>query len=143
LKGDSSDPIGLGFRVPLLVISPFSRGGFVCRADPTRSDPSHTFDHTSLLRFLESRFGVPVPNLTQWRRSATGDLTEAFNFARPDFSIPALPLSLPNDPLAHPECIQQSPYPTPSTQSMPTQEPGRRPSPSGPAHPRRGAASTA
>ncbi len=48
-------PIGLGFRVPMLVVSPFSRGGFVC---------SDTFDHTSLLRFLETRFGAEVPNLT-------------------------------------------------------------------------------
>ncbi|HUE26929.1 MAG TPA: alkaline phosphatase family protein [Solirubrobacteraceae bacterium] len=133
LKGNPSDPIGLGFRVPLLVISPFSRGGFVARADPTGPDPSHTFDHTSLLRFLETRFGVPVPNLSAWRRAATGDLTEAFNFAAPDFSIPALPAALPDNPLQHPECVQQSPYPTPATQSMPTQEPGRRPSPSGPA----------
>jgi phospholipase C len=45
-------PIGLGFRVPMLVVSPFSRGGWVC---------SDTFDHTSTLRFLETRFGVEVP----------------------------------------------------------------------------------
>ena len=56
----SAGPIGLGFRVPMLVISPFSRGGFVC---------SRTFDHTSLLRFLERRFGPEVPNLSKWRRS--------------------------------------------------------------------------
>ena len=45
-------PIGLGFRVPMLVVSPFSRGGLVS---------SDTFDHTSTLRFLETRFGVEVP----------------------------------------------------------------------------------
>ena len=67
-------PIGLGFRVPLLVVSPFSRGGFVA---------SQTFDHTSLLRFLETRFGAEVPNLSAWRRSVTGDLTSAFNFTAP------------------------------------------------------------
>jgi phospholipase C len=65
-------PIGLGFRVPMLVVSPFSRGGLVC---------SDTFDHTSTLRFLETRFGVRVPNLSSWRRKVTGDLTSAFNFA--------------------------------------------------------------
>jgi phospholipase C len=130
-------PIGLGFRVPLLVISPFSRGGFVCRADPDEPDPAHTFDHTSLLRFLETRFGVAVPNLTPWRRSATGDLTEAFNFVRPDFSIPALPVTPPSNPVQHQECIQQSPYPSPAQQSMPVQERGRRPSPSGPVRGRR------
>src|SRR5580698_3342950 len=48
-------PVGLGFRVPMLVVSPFARGGWVC---------SDTLDHTSMLRFLETRFGVAVPNLT-------------------------------------------------------------------------------
>jgi phospholipase C len=75
-------PIGLGFRVPLLVISPFSRGGLVS---------SHRFDHTSVLRFLETRFGAEVPNLSAWRRSVVGDLTSAFNFAAPDRTIPNLP----------------------------------------------------
>jgi phospholipase C len=75
-------PVGLGFRVPMLVVSPFSRGGLVC---------SDTFDHTSLLRFIETRFGVEVPNLTAWRRSATGDLTSAFNFVEGDTSVPSLP----------------------------------------------------
>ena len=76
-------PIGLGFRVPMLVVSPFSRGGLVC---------SDTFDHTSTLRFLETRFGVKVPNLSRWRRKTTGDLTSAFNFAaRPRAGKPRLP----------------------------------------------------
>jgi phospholipase C len=76
-------PIGLGFRVPMLVVSPFSRGGLVC---------SDTFDHTSMLRFLETRFGVEVPNLSHWRRGVTGDLTSAFNFAAaPKTSTPSLP----------------------------------------------------
>ncbi|GAC1316619.1 MAG: phospholipase C [Thermoleophilaceae bacterium] len=82
-------PIGLGFRVPLLVISPFARGGFVC---------SDVFDHTSLLRFLETRFGAEVPNLTPWRRSVTGDLTSAFNFVRPDDSVPVIAQPSPVDP---------------------------------------------
>ena len=78
-------PIGLGFRVPMLVVSPFSRGGLVC---------SNTFDHTSTLRFLETRFRAKVPNLTPWRRRATGDLTSAFNFAaKPNYGRPALPRS--------------------------------------------------
>jgi phospholipase C len=70
-------PIGLGFRVPCMVISPYSRGGLVA---------SDVFDHTSQLRLIERRFGVPVPNLTAWRRSTVGDLTSAFDFfdqARP------------------------------------------------------------
>ena len=66
----------------MIIVSPFSRGGFVS---------SDTFDHTSTLRFLETRFGVEVPNLSQWRRETTGDLTSAFNFAEPDASVPKLP----------------------------------------------------
>src|SRR3984893_11194967 len=81
-----SGPIGLGFRVPMLIISPFSRGGFVS---------SDLFDHTSVLRFLETRFGAEVPNLSAWRRATVGDLTSALNFKKPDQSIPNLPLTLP------------------------------------------------
>jgi phospholipase C len=76
-------PIGLGFRVPCLVISPYSRGGLVA---------SEVFDHTSQLRLLERRFGVPVTTLSPWRRATAGDLTSAFNFAAaPDDGRPRLP----------------------------------------------------
>ena len=81
-------PIGLGFRVPALVISPFSQGGFVAR---------DTFDHSSLLQLLEARFGVEVPYLTEWRRTVSGDLTSAFNFAGPVFTPPSLPAAARND----------------------------------------------
>ncbi|NDZ69628.1 phospholipase C, phosphocholine-specific, partial [Streptomyces sp. SID10362] len=50
---------GLGPRVPMLVVSPWSTGGYVC---------SQTFDHTSVLRFMEQRFGVREPNISPWRR---------------------------------------------------------------------------
>jgi len=66
----------------MLVLSPFSRGGFLCKDQ---------FDHTSLLRFLETRFGVEVPNLSAWRRENAGDLTSAFNFAEPSTSKGKLP----------------------------------------------------
>ena len=56
-------PIGLGFRVPCMVISPFSHGGYVS---------SRVFDHTSVLRLLETRFGVEIPNITKWRRETCG-----------------------------------------------------------------------
>ncbi|GAD85132.1 hypothetical protein NCAST_26_01100 [Nocardia asteroides NBRC 15531] len=49
---------GLGYRAPCLVVSPYSRGGLVA---------SQTFDHSSQLRLLETRFGADVPNLTAWR----------------------------------------------------------------------------
>jgi phospholipase C len=76
------EPIGLGFRVPTTVISPWSRGGKVC---------SDVFDHTSTLLFLEQRFGVEVPNISEWRRSTCGDLTAALDFTSHDPSVPALP----------------------------------------------------
>ena len=80
--GGIRGPIGLGFRVPALVVSPFSRGGII------NSDP---FDHTSVLRFLERRFNVQVPNLTTWRRSAVGDLTSTLDLAHSTTTPPVLP----------------------------------------------------
>jgi phospholipase C len=65
-------PIGLGFRVPGLVISPYSRGGLVA---------SEVFDHTSQLKLVAKRFGVDVPNLSAWRDKTVGDMTSAFDFA--------------------------------------------------------------
>src|ERR1700686_3598022 len=119
-------PIGLGFRVPMLVISPFSRGGFVS---------SDLFDHTSILRFLEARFGAEVPNLTAWRRAATGDLTSALNFKKIDQSIPNLPSTVPAILQAIQQCIANlagtTPYTVPTTQTLPTQEAGTAIRPSG------------
>jgi phospholipase C len=113
-------------RVPALLISPFSQGGFVCR---------ETFDHTSALQFLERRFGVEVPHLTDWRRSVTGDLTAAFNFVAPRFTPPSLPLTPPWLATQHPECATEeatmAPSPMPTLQRQPRQEPGHRRSPSG------------
>ncbi len=115
-------PIGLGFRVPMLVVSPFSRGGLVC---------SDVFDHTSTLRFLETRFGVRVPNLTSWRRQATGDLTSAFNFAAtPNHARPSLPR--PGGPTT---CTSYPPIPA-SAQPFPKQAKGKRRRPSGIVKPR-------
>ena len=65
-------PIGLGVRAPAIVVSPWSRGGYVC---------SELFDHTSVIRFMEKCFGVREPNISEWRRSVCGDLTSAFDFA--------------------------------------------------------------
>ena len=121
-----SGPIGLGFRVPTLIVSPFSRGGFVS---------SDLFDHTSVLRFLETRFGAEVPNLSAWRRSTVGDLTSAFNFKNPDGSIPNLPSTLPGDPQTILQCVENLggtiPYTVPVTQALPTQESGTPTRPSG------------
>lgn len=68
-------PIGLGYRVPLVVASPWSRGGMVC---------SQVFDHTSVLQFLEHylshKTGKPIveTNISQWRRTVCGNLTSVF-----------------------------------------------------------------
>jgi phospholipase C len=119
-------PIGLGFRVPMLVISPFSRGGFVS---------SDLFDHTSVLRFLETRFGAEVPNLSAWRRATVGDMTTAFNFTKPDTSVPSLPSPVAPLSTVLTECAVNlagtTPYLLPSPQSPPTQEAGAAIRPSG------------
>jgi phospholipase C len=68
-------PVGLGYRVPLLVVSPWSRGGYVC---------SQVFDHTSVLQLLErvlshrSRKEIRETNISAWRRTVCGDLAAAF-----------------------------------------------------------------
>src|SRR6202166_1850840 len=119
-------PIGLGFRVPMLIISPFSRGGFVS---------ADLFDHTSVLRFLETRFGAEVPNLSAWRRATGGDLTSALNFQKPDQSIPNPPSRAPAIQQAIPQCVGKlagtTPYAVPTTQTVPTQESGTATRPSG------------
>jgi phospholipase C len=112
-------PYGLGVRVPLLVVSPWSKGGWVC---------SEVFDHTSVIRFIEARFGVDEPNITPWRRAICGDLTSAFDFERASDRVPLLPSvdaykpnqSTPPPPPYHPV--------PPAVGSVPTQESGVRPS---------------
>ncbi|MFT3927809.1 MAG: phospholipase C, phosphocholine-specific [Myxococcales bacterium] len=126
--GDSkrvSGPLGLGMRVPMFVISPWSRGGYV---------NSEVFDHTSLVKFIERRFsdshrGIIEPNITKWRRAVTGDLTSAFDFrADPGKSTswPSLPPTdayEPTDDQRHPDYV---PTP-PATGVLPKQERGQRP----------------
>ncbi|MCW3528689.1 phospholipase C, phosphocholine-specific, partial [Burkholderia cenocepacia] len=75
-------PYGPGPRVPMWIVSPWSRGGWV---------NSEVFDHTSVIRFLEARFGVMEPQISPYRRAVCGDLTSAFNFATPNADpLPAL-----------------------------------------------------
>ncbi len=74
-KDSRESPIGLGFRVPLLIASPWNRGGQVC---------SEVFDHTSILQFLEkfvshkSGKQIKETNISEWRRTICGDLTSSF-----------------------------------------------------------------
>ena len=114
----SSAPYGLGVRVPLLVVSPWSKGGWVC---------SEVFDHTSVIRFIEARFGVDEPNITPWRRAVCGDLTSAFDFESASDRVPPLPsvdAYKPDQSNQHPQ--RDHPVP-PAVGSVPTQEPGVRP----------------
>ncbi|MBT2673102.1 phospholipase C, phosphocholine-specific [Streptomyces sp. ISL-14] len=119
--GDSkrpAGPYGLGPRVPMLVVSPWSKGGYVC---------SETLDHTSILQFMERRFGVKETNISPWRRAICGDLTSAFDFARKDSRPAALPETdeyEPQDRERHPD---YKPTP-PADPDMPGQERGLRPS---------------
>jgi phospholipase C len=104
-------PLGLGPRVPMTVVSPWTVGGHVC---------SEVADHTSVLRFLERWTGVAEPNISAWRRSACGDLTSAFDFSgggrAPTVDRPG-PVPAP--------VSRWRPTP-PATQSLPAQEAGRR-----------------
>jgi phospholipase C len=119
--GNPSGPYGLGIRVPMIVVSPWSKGGWVC---------SEVFDHTSLIRFLERRFAPAHPrlvesNITAWRRTVCGDLTSAFDFATPNAARVKLPDTAayePPDRDRHPDYV---PAP-PSDQALPAQEPGLR-----------------
>lgn len=119
-RGESykGEAVGLGVRVPLLAVSPWSRGGWV---------NSQVFDHTSVIRFIERRFGVMEPNITPWRRAVTGDLTSMFDFADPDGS--ALK-ALPATGEAMPRVVAMAKLPAPAVpvaQGMPVQEAGQRP----------------
>ena len=105
-------PIGLGPRLPMIIASPWTRGGWVC---------SEVFDHTSVLQFLETRFDIPEPNISKWRRSICGNLTSAFDFASRPNTRPitfAAPKALASD---------HKPWQVLAIQTMPTQEPGTRP----------------
>jgi phospholipase C len=75
-------PLGLGVRVPCLMVSPFSRGGHVA---------TEVFDHTSQLKLIGERWGVHVPNVSQWRDKTVGDLTSAMFQSAPDTKLPRLP----------------------------------------------------
>jgi phospholipase C len=75
-------PIGLGFRVPAVVVSPWSAGGRIC---------SDVLDHTSLIRVIEKRFGVREPNISAFRRRICGDFTSALRFSGPPATYPRSP----------------------------------------------------
>jgi len=112
---------GPGPRVPMYVVSPWSRGGWV---------NSQVFDHTSVLRFLEARFGVAEANISPWRRAVMGDLVSAFDFATPNSEpLPDLKLLSKTQAdliRAQQEALAQVPVPDASGQQLPQQAPGVR-----------------
>jgi len=78
---------GYGGRIPLTMISPWTRGGWVC---------SEVFDHTSTIQLLEqwtTSMGKPAinPNISDWRRSISGDMLAAIDFTQFDNTYPTLP----------------------------------------------------
>lgn len=113
---------GPGVRVPMYVISPWSRGGWV---------NSQVFDHTSILQFLEKRFGVQEPNISPYRRAVCGDLTTAFDFKTPNL-LPVNEL-VGKKTKAEADAIRVAQallpqVPVPSQQQFAQQEMGIRPS---------------
>lgn len=116
-KEHLAGPFGSAPRVPMFVLSPWSTGGYVC---------SEAFDHTSVIRFMERRFGVKEPQITPWRRAVFGDLTSAFDFSLRPASAPTL-MDVdgwkPKDSARHPS---YQPMP-PLVGAVPKQEPGTRP----------------
>ncbi|WP_433887975.1 phosphocholine-specific phospholipase C [Streptomyces sp. CA-111067] len=113
----AAGPYGLGQRVPMTVVSPWSTGGYVC---------SEVFDHTSIIRFMERRFGVREPNISPWRRAVCGDLTSAFDFGLSRERPAGLPDTDGYQPPDRDRHDSYVPVP-PADQVLPKQERGSRP----------------
>ena len=116
-------PIGMGFRVPMIICSPWTRGGVV---------DSQVYDHTSVIQFLEtwtSALGKPAicSSINAWRRSVSGDLTGAFDFANP---VSGVPTNLPSATTTISRTGTCDPLPNPTdsnaSNSLPQQETGTR-----------------
>lgn len=129
-KKDS--PIGLGYRVPMLVASPWSKGGYV---------NSQVFDHTSTIMFIEHLFShktgkrIRSKQISSWRREICGDLTSIFRPANAAPSTPVAPLQkeqvVTNIQNAKNKPAQLKPKPLTAAeieanQYLPQQEPGTR-----------------
>ncbi len=110
-------PIGGGFRVPCIIVSPWTAGGWVS---------SQNFDHTSVLQFLEKFTGVREPNITEWRRQTFGDLTSAFRFEEAAAGPPSLPDTAQLLKLADESRKFPPPVVPTQDQTTPVQEAGTR-----------------
>ena len=114
------ESVGLGPRVPMIVVSPWTKGGWV---------NSQVFDHTSVIRFLEARFGVQEPNITPWRRAVCGDLDSASSISTARRTVAAARIRFARRlGLAGPGPAQAMalPYPKPMARSL-LLAPGARP----------------
>lgn len=107
-------PMGLGPRVPMIVVSPWSFGGWVC---------SEVFDHTSVIKLLETWTGVPSQEITGWRRDTVGDLTAALNLT----GEPAPTLGSVPTPAPVPPNVGRWTAAPPPDQDVPPVEPGISP----------------
>jgi phospholipase C len=84
----------LGFRLPNMVISPFTRKHYV----------SHVpMDHTAIIKFVENRFIGPTAHLTS-RDAAQPDLMDFFDFTGIPWATPPPPSSLPTPPTVGTTC---------------------------------------
>jgi phospholipase C len=113
-----NQPIGLGFRVPCIIVSPWTVGGFVCH---------DTFDHTSVSRLLELVTGVRNTNITAWRRKTVGDFSAALGTV-PNRRFPRLPATTAELERAEEQVIRfRLPEIPRKKQSFPLQGSGRKP----------------
>ncbi|MCY4781393.1 phospholipase C, phosphocholine-specific [Sphingobacterium sp. UT-1RO-CII-1] len=100
-------PVGLGYRVPLIIASPWSKGGWV---------NSEVFDITSTIQFVEQflnkkyKLNIVEENISSWRRAITGDLTSAFRpYKKDDFHLPTFLER--NEQIAHINKTKNNPAP--------------------------------
>jgi phospholipase C len=119
----ATNPIGMGYRVPMVICSPWTRGGIV---------DSQVYDHTSVIQFLETwtaALGTPATcqYISAWRREVSGNLTGAFNFTAPVYGLPTnLPAATTT--ISRENTCDPLPNPTDSnaSNSLPAQESGTR-----------------
>jgi phospholipase C len=113
----TADPIGLGFRVPCVVVSPWTVGGYVSHS---------TFDHTSVIQLIESVTGVMNPNISAWRRSTAGDLSSVLGNTA--YSAPRLP-NTQGELVAAEKQVTEFPLPAipGASQTFPVQPSGTKP----------------
>ncbi len=140
-KDSRTSPVGLGYRVPLVVASPWSRGGWV---------NSEVCDITSTIMLMEKWLShktgkeIKETNISDWRREISGDLSSVFRpYNGEEIELPewvkqkehvqqiynakfkGLPTNYKALTPAEAQQIAQNPQ---RSELLPTQEPGTKPS---------------